>query len=524
MKRLAALLSVITVLVAAPLLSTCWPGPKPATPALRLATTTSTVDTGLFKAILPAFESQCACRVDVVAVGTGQALELGRRGDADVLLVHAPEQEAAFMKEGHGVRRDDVMYNDFVIVGPAADPAGVATVASAEDAFRSIQSVAATFASRGDKSGTHARELAIWKAAGGTPTADTGWYLSVGQGMGETLTFANERQAYALTDRATWTSMTARLANLRQVFGGASAEVNPDRDLRNQYGVIVLDQARHAGVDTAMGLRFADWLLSKPIQQQIGAFGRDAAGHSLFYPDSDEFKATDRVRVVIGARERTFSVVELRKAKQATLDGVEYVGVKKGPLGRYTWTGASLKDLLLAVDPDLASPSRSASTIEVVSSDGWVATMTWDELFGQIGRGEGLYLAKGCNECHGLRAEGTSPEGKRPAPRLLGQAFPAAETTTMIRTGTGQHAGITAYTAARLSDAELEAILGWLARPARTGSADLFVVPTARQPVVLALERDGRPLTGRKGLIQLVVGADEFASRYSHWVSEVRVR
>ena len=526
MRRILAGLFIAAILATLPVVSAGGATPQAGTPpaVLKLATTTSTVDTGLFKAILPEFESQCGCRVDVVAVGTGQALELGRRGDADVLLVHAPEQEAAFMKEGHAARRDDVMYNDFVIVGPASDPAGVAKAATAKEAFRGIHAAAVPFASRGDKSGTHTKELALWKAAGVAPAAGVAWYLSVGQGMGETLTFANERRAYALTDRATWTSTKGRLPHLRQVFGGASAKANPDRDLRNQYGVIVIDSTRHAGVNTALGLRFADWLLSKPTQQRIGDFGRDAAGHSLFYPDSDQFKATDQVRVVIGARSRVFTLDELRKARRATLAGVEYIGVKKGALGHYTWTGASLKDLLLSVDPGLASPSRSASTVEVISSDGWVATLTWQELFGQISRGEGLYLAKGCNECHGLRAEGTSPEGKRPAPKLLGQAFPVAETTTMIRTGTGQHAGITAYTAARLSDADLATILGWLAKPARTGSADLFVVPEGRRAVVLADERDGKPMTGREGLIQLVVGADEFASRYSHWVSEVRVR
>ena len=526
MKRVLAGLSVAAFLATVQVVSASGPTPQAGTPpaVLKLATTTSTVDTGLFKAVLPEFESQCGCRVDVVAVGTGQALELGRRGDADVLLVHAPEQEAAFMKEGHAVRRDIVMYNDFVIVGPASDPAGAAKAATAKDAFRGVHAAAASFASRGDKSGTHTKELAIWKSAGVGPATGVAWYLSVGQGMGETLTFANERRTYALTDRATWTSMKGRLPNLRQVFGGDSAEANPDRDLRNQYGVIVVDKARHASVNTALGLRFAEWLLSKPTQQRIGAFGRDAAGHSMFYPDSDQFKATDRLRVVIGATSRTFTLDELRKAKPATLSGVEYIGVKKGALGKYTWTGASLKDLLLAVDAGLASPSRSASTIEVISSDGWMATLTWQELFGEIGRGEGLYLAKGCNECHGLRAEGTSPAGKRAAPKLLGQAFPVAETTSMIRTGTGQHAGITAYTAARLSDDELATILDWLATPARTGSADPFVVPEARRTVVLAYERDGKPMTGREGLIQLVVGADEFASRYSHWVSELRVR
>ena len=524
MKRLQTVLSISAVLATAACLTACRTEPTPATPVLRLATTTSTVDTGLFTAILPDFESQCACRVDVVAVGTGQALELGRRGDADVLLVHAPEQEAAFMKEGHAVRRDDVMYNDFVIVGPAEDPAGAAKAATAREAFRSIQSASATFASRGDKSGTHTRELALWQSAGTAPAAGAAWYLSVGQGMGETLTFANERKAYVLTDRATWTSMHGRLPNLRLLFGGTSAEANPDRDLRNRYSVIAIDGARHAGVNTALAIRFADWLLSKPTQQQIGAFGRDAAGHSLFYPDSDEFKATDRVAVAVGDKARDFTIDDLRRATKATLAGIEHVGVKKGPLGKHTWTGASLRDLLLMVDPDLASPSRSASTIEAVSSDGWTAALTWHELFGQVSRGEGLYLAKGCNECHGLRAEGTSPEGKRPAPRLLGQAFPVAETTAMVRAGTDQHEGISAYTADRLSDAELAAILGWLAKPGRTGKADPFVVPEARRAVVLAYERDGKPMGGREGLIQLVVGADEFASRYSHWVSEIRVR
>jgi tungstate transport system substrate-binding protein len=495
---------------------------------LRLATTTSTVDTGLFAAILPEFQSQCGCRVDVVAVGTGQALELGRRGDADVLLVHAPEQEAAFMKEGHGVRRDDVMYNDFVIVGPAVDPAGIAKASSAKDAFRLIASAGAPFASRGDTSGTHTKELAIWKSAGQNPSAVTApgfaWYLSVGQGMGETLTFANEKPAYTLSDRATWTSMQARLPNLRQEFGGPSSAENPDRDLRNQYSIIVIDRARHAGANTTLALRFADWLLSKPTQRRIAAFGRDAAGHSLFYPDSDEFKATDQVRVVVGARSRTFTLDDLRNARGATLAGVNYIGVKKGALGNYRWTGASLKELLLAVDPGLASPSRANSTIDVVSSDGWTASLTWDEMFGAVGPGEGLYRAKGCNECHGVRAQGTAPVGKRPAPKLLGESFPVAETTTMIRTGTLQHAGITAYTAARLSDADLAAILGWLARPGRTGSKDVFAVPPAQRAVVLAYERDGRPMTGRDGLIQLVVGFDQFASRYSHWVSEVHVR
>lgn len=299
---IAALAAVSGFAAAAPT-SAFFPGRQV---VLRLATTTSTVDTGLLTAILPDFQARCACRVDVVAVGTGQALELGRRGDADVLLVHAPEQEAAFMKEGHGARRDDVMYNDFVIVGPAADPAGVAKASSARDAFRSVAGGAAAFASRGDRSGTHTKELSIWKSAGLSPStaasARPAWYLSVGQGMGETLAFANERQAYALSDRATWTSMQARLPNLRCHVGGASGEENPDRDLRNQYSVIVVEQARHTGVDATLASQFADWLLSKPTQARIGAFGRDEGGHPLFHPNSDAPASAGGVRIEIGGR------------------------------------------------------------------------------------------------------------------------------------------------------------------------------------------------------------------------------
>jgi len=205
------------------------------------------------------------------------------------------------------------------------------------------------------------------------------------------------------------------------------------------------------------------------------------------------------------------------------LTGVEYIGVKKGALGRFTWTGVSLKALLVAVDPGLAAPGRSGSTIEVVSSDGWVATLAWNEVFGRMTRGEGLYRAKGCNECHGLRAEGTSPAGKRPAPPLANRPFDEAATVAMIHAGTGPHAGISAYTPTRISDADLRAILAWFRDP-KADAATTFTVPPARQVSVLAFERDGKPMTGREGLIQLVVGADEFASRYSHWVSEIRVR
>ena len=263
---------------------------------LRLATTTSTADTGLLNALLPSFEQQCGCRVEVVAVGTGQAIELGRRGDADVLLVHALSQELAFIAEGHATRRDDVMYNDFVVVGPATDPAHVAGATAVKDVFRRLAAGAAPFASRGDRSGTHTKELAIWASIGVMPATASAWYLSVGQGMGETLAFANERQAYVLSDRGTWLSMQTRLPGLRLLFGGTSIAQNPEADLRNQYGVIVVDAARHPGVNSAVAARFGAWLLSVPVQERIGAFGRDRVGQPLFYPNSAAYLAATRNR------------------------------------------------------------------------------------------------------------------------------------------------------------------------------------------------------------------------------------
>ena len=490
---------------------------------LRLATTTSTADTGLLSAILPEFERRCACRVDVIAVGTGQALELGRRGDVDVLLVHAREAEFTFVAEGHGVRRDDVMYNDFVVVGPPGDPAGIAKTTRASLALSAIAAAQIPFASRGDRSGTHTKELDLWTSAGLAPASTTSWYLSVGQGMGETLTFANQRQAYALTDRATWLSMRDRLDRLRLLFGGDTLTTNPDADLRNDYGVIAVNPKSHTGARADLANQFVEWLLSRPTQERIGAFGLERFGQPLFYPNSNEFKASREVRVEIGTTVRTFSVEALRTFPRATLANHEVIGVKRGSLGRITWTGVSLKDLLLSVEPRLSEPARAGATITVISTDGWTAALGWAELFGSLPRGEGLYLAKSCNECHGLHAEGTAPAGKRPAPRLAGRTGSSAEATTLVR-DPARHAGLTAYTIDRLSAADLEVILGWLKNPSRAGSDRPYQVDPASRAVVLAYERDGKPMTGRDGLIQLVVGPDQFASRYSHWVSTVRVR
>jgi len=251
---------------------------------LRLATTTSTQDSGLLGAILPGFERACSCRVSVIAVGSGQALEIGRRGDADVLLVHSRKAEDRFVAEGHSRQRFDVMYNDFVLVGPEADPAKLLGTRLARDAFAAIARAAAPFASRGDKSGTHVMEQEIWAAANVTPGAP--WYRSLGQGMGETLMFAQEQQAYTLTDRATWLALRAKLPALGLRVGGDSAADNADPGLRNQYGVLIVSPDKHPGVNATLAARFVEWLLSAETQRAIGEFGVSRFGQPLFRPNA----------------------------------------------------------------------------------------------------------------------------------------------------------------------------------------------------------------------------------------------
>lgn len=252
--------------------------PKPAGPQkLILATTTSTQDSGLLDFILPDFGQQYNVQVDVVAVGTGQAIKLGEDGNADVLLVHARAKEDAFMEAGHGVRREDVMYNDFIIVGPAADPAGIKGLTSAAEAFQKLAESRATFISRGDESGTHVKEKEIWQKAGIEPTGD--WYISAGQGMGEVLSMTDEQQAYTLSDRGTYLARTLEGIELEILVEG-------DPILFNPYGVIAVNPNKGPHIKAELANTFIDWLISLPTQEKIGQFGVDRFGSPLFTPNS----------------------------------------------------------------------------------------------------------------------------------------------------------------------------------------------------------------------------------------------
>jgi tungstate transport system substrate-binding protein len=239
--------------------------------------TTSTQNSGLFDHILPVFTETSGIEVRVVAVGTGQAIKNAANGDGDVLLVHAQSAEEAFVEEGLGVERFDLMYNDFVIVGPSGDPAGIAGMTDASDALAMIAESGSTFASRGDDSGTHKKEQTLWQEAGVDPAGASGdWYLETGSGMGATLNTATAMGAYALTDRATWIAFGNK--------GGLVVAVEGDAGLFNQYGVILVDPERFPHVKAREGQAFIDWLRSGEGQDAIGSYQLD--GQQLFFPNA----------------------------------------------------------------------------------------------------------------------------------------------------------------------------------------------------------------------------------------------
>ncbi|GHC21594.1 extracellular solute-binding protein [Aidingimonas halophila] len=242
---------------------------------ITLASTTSTEQSGLFEAILPQFEEKTGIEVRVVAVGTGQAFELARRGDADSLLVHDTTGEKAFVEEGYATERQPVMYNDFVLIGPADDPADIANAESVEDAFSRIADTEAPFASRGDDSGTNRAELRLWEAAGVEPGGE--WYRELGSGMGPTLNTAAGMDAYVMSDRATWVAFDNR-QDLDILFDG-------DEALFNQYGSLLLSEERHPDLKHDLAQQWHEWLISEAGQQAIAEYELD--GEQLFFPNAD---------------------------------------------------------------------------------------------------------------------------------------------------------------------------------------------------------------------------------------------
>jgi tungstate transport system substrate-binding protein len=247
--------------------------------SIIVASTTSTRDSGLFGHILSLFKAKTGIDVKVVALGTGQALDTGRRGDADVLLVHARAQEEKFVADGFGMKRYPVMYNDFVLIGQKSDPAGIKGVVDIAEALKAIKSRGAPFISRGDRSGTHIAELDLWKTAGIDIGKDRGpWYKEIGQGMGAALNTASATGAYVLADRGTWLAFKNR--------GDLDILLADDKRLFNQYGVILVNPARHPHVKKELGQAFIDWLVSPEGQRAIADY--KVGGEQLFYPNAND--------------------------------------------------------------------------------------------------------------------------------------------------------------------------------------------------------------------------------------------
>jgi tungstate transport system substrate-binding protein len=250
---------------------------------LILASTTSTRDSGLFDELIPEFERQTDYNVKTIAVGSGAALKMGERGDADVLLVHSPDAEEEFMAAGYGVDRRLVMYNDFVIVGPSSDPAGVKGMESATQAFQAIADSGSLFISRGDESGTHRRELGLWNGAGLDPSGRS-WYQEAGVGMGQTLMIAGDKGAYTLSDRGTYLRLSERV--------GLDVLVEGDPQLLNIYHVMRINPEKHSGLNVEGAKAFADFLVSPEAQEMIRTFGVEEFGQPLFFPAAGQDEET----------------------------------------------------------------------------------------------------------------------------------------------------------------------------------------------------------------------------------------
>jgi tungstate transport system substrate-binding protein len=272
--RTAVIFGLVTIMLAVVLAATR----ASAETRVRMASTTSTLNSGLFDYLLPIFEKKTGIKLDVVAVGTGAAIEIGKRGDADIVFVHAKEQELKAVEEGFFVNRHDVMYNDFVIIGPTNDPAKIKGIKLATDAFKKIAESGSPFVSRGDKSGTHTKERSLWKKVGIDPTGQK-WYLEVGQGMEKTQRVADEKRAYTLTDRGTWLA-TKDKDKLDMVI-----VLEGDPVLFNQYGVMAVNPEKFKTVKYKEAMEFVTWIISKEGQSVIAAF-KDKNGNALFIPNA----------------------------------------------------------------------------------------------------------------------------------------------------------------------------------------------------------------------------------------------
>lgn len=255
-------------------------GPAEIIGKIILATTTSTQDSGLLDVILPDFTYKTGYEVDVIAVGSGEAMTMGENGEADVLLVHSPAAEKEFVAAGHSTARYDVMYNDFIILGPKNDPAGIKTAApdNAQAAFRKIYDDQVTFVSRADESGTHKKELSIWTKLELTPSGD--WYIESGKGMGDVITMTNEMLGYTLADRATWLNMSEG-TDLAIITEG-------DKDLFNQYGIMIVDPSKNDQINAEGALAFQEWILSAETQNLISEYGVEKYGMALFTPNASK--------------------------------------------------------------------------------------------------------------------------------------------------------------------------------------------------------------------------------------------
>lgn len=287
-RTLAVLLVLMMALSSAVLLSACGGGndseetAAPENPKLILATTTSTKDSGLLDEILPVFEEKTGYQVDVISVGSGEAMAMGEKGEADVLLVHSPAAEKEFVEGGHADAdgRLDVMYNDFVVLGPKADPAGIEKEAKddAVKAFTAISDSKQTFISRADDSGTHKKELSIWESAKITPKGD--WYVEAAAGMGDVITMTDEKAGYTLSDRATWLNVGGN-TELKIV-----CEKDPDGTLNNQYGVICVNPEKNENINAEGAKAFQKWIVSEETQKIIGEYGAEEYGEALFIPNA----------------------------------------------------------------------------------------------------------------------------------------------------------------------------------------------------------------------------------------------